>query len=257
MIKFLRRLVVVLLISYIGLVVYFYGAQRDYIYFPFPQDFDDCPALRAFDRVQEGDTRMYVKKGGDTWVVFYHGNAGSACDRDYATELFSGNYSFVIPEYIGYSNDDRLPSEAGLLANADDVRAFLLKVNAKKVIVTGESLGAAVAVYHDYRTPSDALLLISPFKSLEDMAKLHYPYLPVGLLLKDHYRSYEWIAGAKRVLIVHGEEDDIIPIGSARSLYDAIQSEEKRFAAIPSAGHNDIIGFPQVKNEILAFLNDF
>lgn len=252
--RFLSRLVIVLLCAYALLVLYFYGAQRKYIYLPFPQDFDDCPALRTFDREREGDTRMYVKKGGTTWVVFYHGNAGSACDRDYVQELFAGNYSYIIPEFTGYSNDATAPSEERLRDNADDVRTFLKKQNAEKVIIAGESLGAAIAAYHSHRSPADALVLISPFKSLEDMAKLHYPYLPVGLLLKDRYPSYEWIARAKHVLIVHGKKDDIIPFESGRVLFKAVQSSDKLFVIIPDAGHNDMIGRSEVSSAIREYL---
>ncbi len=42
-------------------------------------------------------------------------------------------------------------------------------------------------------------------------------------------------------LIIHGEEDEIIPVTEGRTLYDLSGSHEKHFLYIPNAGHNDIM----------------
>jgi pimeloyl-ACP methyl ester carboxylesterase len=42
-------------------------------------------------------------------------------------------------------------------------------------------------------------------------------------------------------LTIHGEEDEIIPFGDGRELYEASGSPLKRLLRIPGAGHNDLL----------------
>jgi len=46
-------------------------------------------------------------------------------------------------------------------------------------------------------------------------------------------------------LIIHGEEDTLVPIENARDLYEHLGTKEKELLVIPSATHNDvlIVGF--------------
>jgi hypothetical protein len=42
-------------------------------------------------------------------------------------------------------------------------------------------------------------------------------------------------------LIIHGENDEIIPFTEARALYTLSGASDKRFLPIPGAGHNDLM----------------
>jgi fermentation-respiration switch protein FrsA (DUF1100 family) len=44
-------------------------------------------------------------------------------------------------------------------------------------------------------------------------------------------------------LIIHGEDDEIIPFREGRELYDLSGSHEKHSLYIQYAGHNDIMAF--------------
>ena len=84
----------------------------------------------------------------------------------------------------------RHPSEKGLAADARAAQAWLAKqpeVDPDRIVYFGESLGAAVAIGLALERPPAALVLRSPFTSLADVAKVHYPWLPVGRLLIDRY----------------------------------------------------------------------
>lgn len=250
----MKSLVLILLIGYAALGLYFYFVQRSYIYFPTRRDFNDCPAFAAFEKTVWNGSRMYVKKASETWVVFYHGNAGSACDRDYVSDLFGGEYSLLIPEYTGYSNDTAAPTETRLKKNVEDVISYLSSQKVEGMVVAGESLGAALAGYHNFLKPANRTILISPFSSLADVAGRHYWFLPTKLLLKDQYPLSSWLRKTDNVLIIHGERDDIIPIESGRALFDSIQGAHKLFVEIPEAGHNDIYQFSDVSATIKEFL---
>ncbi|HQP56467.1 MAG TPA: hypothetical protein PLN83_10180, partial [Syntrophorhabdus sp.] len=56
-------------------------------------------------------------------------------------------------------------------------------------------------------------------------------------------------------LIIHGDEDDIIPVTEGRMLYDLSGSQEKYSLYIPHAGHNDImiIGLDMYMKSIAKF----
>ena len=58
----------------------------------------------------------------------------------------------------------------------------------------------------------NSVILESPFTSIENSAKIYYPYLPIKLLLKDRYDSISKIKTINSpILIMHGEKDDIVP----------------------------------------------
>src|SRR2546422_599880 len=74
-------------------------------------------------------------------------------------------------------------------------------VDDRRVVYFGESLGAAVAVALAVEHPPGALVLRSPFRSLAEVGRLHYPYLPVDLLLADRYPSADRIGRVEAPLL--------------------------------------------------------
>ena len=94
------------------------------------------------------------------------------------------------------------------------------KVKNNKIILYGESLGTGVAIEmakKDY----NSIILESPFTSIENSAKIYYPYLPVKFLLKDRFDSINKIKMVKTpILIMHGEKDDIVPFSMGKELYE-------------------------------------
>ncbi|MDQ3973653.1 MAG: alpha/beta hydrolase, partial [Actinomycetota bacterium] len=182
-------------------------------------------------------------------VLVCNGNAG---DRSLRAPLAAGltraGMSVLLFDYRGYGDNPGRPSEQGLLADARAARDYLLgrpDVDPERLVYFGESLGAAVAVAlatggrTEEAHPPAALVLRSPFTSLSDIGQLHYPYLPVRLLLWDRFATSGRIARAGApVLVVAGDRDRIIPASFSRRVYEAA-SEPKRFVLIPGAGHND------------------
>ena len=67
----------------------------------------------------------------------------------------------------------------------------------------------------------NSIILESPFTSIENSAKIYYPYLPVKLLLKDRYDSINKIQKIKSpILIMHGKKDDVVPFSMGKELFD-------------------------------------
>ena len=105
--------------------------------------------------------------------------------------------SVLLFDYRGYGGNPGSPSEAGLAADARAARGYLdsrPEVRSESVVFYGESLGAGVAIGLAAEWPPAALVLRSPFTSLADVGRRHYPYLPVRQLLKERYDSIGRIA---------------------------------------------------------------
>ena len=122
----------------------------------------------------------------------------------------------------------------------------------------GESLGAAVAIGLAMERPPAALVLRSPFTSLAEVGRVHYPWLPVGRLLIDRYPSIDRIGSlAAPVMVIAGDRDDIVPESLSRKLYDAAP-EPKRYLLVPGTGHNDpeLIDGRRMLEEVGRFLSE-
>ena len=128
----------------------------------------------------------------------------------------------------------------------------------ERIAYFGESLGSAVAVELATRRRPGAVVVRSPFTSLADVGRIHYPFLPVRLLLRDRFASIDRVAAiGAPLLVIAGDRDSIVPLRSSRALFDAAQ-EPKRWVAIAGADHNDLelLAGRQMIGEVIAFLRE-
>lgn len=255
--KYIKIIVIVSTTLYFSLGLLLFIFQKNLVYYPNKQDFDSCINFEDSEKINIEGTRMYYKKNSDKLVVFYHGNAGSACGRTYLKEKFEKlGLSYVFVEYSGYANDNKKPTKNLLLKNVRNVIQFLSDKKISQTTVMGESLGTALAIYHSMITDVDKLLLISPFFTMADMANNSIKIYPLSLLLKENYDSADWIMSskAKYLEIIHGSIDDIIPIEQSKRLYNKVAITNKKYIEIIGANHNDIYKFDETNKNINQFL---
>lgn len=261
---FLKRMFLIIILVYFCYGAYFLLAQRSFIYYPdYPtrSDFYDCLIFADSDKVDMGGTRAYYKHVGEKIVVVYHGNAGSACDREYFKSIFeNAGYSYLFVEYTGYGGDGKKPSRAALLKDAENVIVFLKTKEHKETALLTESIGAGVASYHASLMPPNKMIFIAPFDNLANVAKAHFPFYLYPMTLWAKFSKENFDNGSLlqnyegELTIIHGTEDHIIPLKYGRSLYEKAPMLNKRFVAIEGAGHNDIYGFERTWETINAFL---
>ena len=173
-------------------------------------------------------------------VIVFNGNAGTRAGREALGQaLARAGYGVVLFDYRGYGDSTGSPSEDGLALDADAILAFAVQVAPDSpVVYFGESLGAAVAIGLAEEQPPAALVLRSPFTSLADVARVHYP-LPLGGLLRDRYPSESIISGLDvPTLVVAGSADAIIPTSQSRRIH-AAAPEPKELVIVNGADHND------------------
>ena len=176
-------------------------------------------------------------------VLLCHGNGGNVGDRvPHIAYLTAAGFDVLAFDYRGYGRSSGRPSEAGTYRDARAARhALLERAGSGRVLYLGESLGAAVALELAHHHPPAGLILQSPFTSIRDMARLHYPLVPRALV-PDAYPSMRLIGELSvPLLVLHGERDDIVPLLHVEELYDAATCP-KRLVRFPHAGHNDLVG---------------
>jgi len=191
-------------------------------------------------------------------VLVFGGNAGNRADRmSLGSALASGDVGVFLTDYRGYGGNPGHPSEHGLAVDAQAALGFLRdRVHENQLIYFEESLGAAVAIELAVSHPPAALILRSPFTSMVAVGRAHYPWLPVGGLLKDRYPSIERIGSLSApTLVIAGDHDSIVPVGQSRQIYDAAP-DPKQWLVIPGADHNDpaLVGGPDMVGALLRFI---
>jgi len=259
--------VAVLVAVLLGLV---WSQQRRLIYYPWPGRAPAAASVLPGSQEVTLDTEDGIRlhawfvpaptAGRGPAVVVCNGNAGNRALRaPLAAALSRAGLSVLLFDYRGFGGNPGRPSEDGLAADARAAQAWLAarpEVDPRRIAYFGESLGAAVALRLAVERPPAALVLRSPFTSLTDVGRLHYPWLPVGLLLADRYPSADRATDLTvPVLVVAGERDRIVPAALSRRLYDAA-AEPKRFVLVPGADHNDaaLLDGRELVGEILRFL---
>jgi fermentation-respiration switch protein FrsA (DUF1100 family) len=145
-------------------------------------------------------------------------------------------------DYRGYGRSEGRPDEEGTYRDGRAAYNYLVRecgLAPDRIILFGESLGAAIAVQMATELQARALVLESPFTSIRDMARSVYPFLPVGSLLRTRYDNLAKIQQVTvPLLVLHGTHDRTVPFAQGKRLFEAAR-EPKRFFGIEGAGHND------------------
>lgn len=159
-------------------------------------------------------------------VLVANGNAGNRSFRAPLAEALAGEgFSVLLFDYRGYGDNPGHPSEGGLALDVRAAYRFLIEnqsVPDDRLIYFGESLGAAVVTELATEHPPAGLVLRSPFTDLAAVGRVHYPYLPVALLLRDRFPLIEHIRKVDApTVVVYGTEDTIVPPQQSLSVADA------------------------------------
>ncbi len=188
-------------------------------------------------------------------LLFFPGNGDNIVHYGFLAEALGAHgIGLLAISYRGYPGSTGSPSETGLLMDGLAAVDWLAARDEGPIVLLGRSLGTGVAVNTATEREAAAIVLVSAYDSIRAVARGHYPFLPVGLLIKESFRSDLWITGiAGPKLFLHGETDGIIPLSSAQALF-TLASEPKTFSLQYGRGHNDIWSAALVES-IVAFTN--
>jgi pimeloyl-ACP methyl ester carboxylesterase len=231
-----------------------------------------APATAGVSEMQEVERAGLVvweaaANPGQPTIFYLHGNAGNLANRAGRFSRFMAQgYGVIAPAYPGSSGSDGRPSQAAITEAIRDIWRGLpdrLGPDAR-VVIYGESLGTGVAMLllgsaatHPGKGLAPAgVILEAPFTSVRDVARHLYPGIDPLL----SHLTQEWDSMARAghlampLLVVHGQDDRMIPPDQGRALFEAAVSDDKRFLEVPGAGHADLWRSDTLQ-ELWAFIN--
>lgn len=240
----------VIIAAYLALTAVVFLLQRHMMYFP-SRDFVFTPAdvgleyedvyFQTSDHVSLHGWYIQHPEARFT-VLFCHGNAGNISGRvETINVLYDLGVNIFLFDYRGYGKSEGRPSEKGTYRDSEAAWDYLVSqkgLKGKEIIVMGRSLGGPVAARLASKKNPAGLIMESTFTSLEDIARVHYPWLPVRWLLRFRYPTRHYL---KQVhvpkFLAHSRDDKLIPFSHGKVLYHSA-GEPKRFLAMKGL-HSD------------------
>lgn len=257
------------MLAYAGMAAFLWLMQDGMIFLPRPaKPFVAAPPGWSLEKVSlaaaDGTPLAGVLvtppgEAGTRWpaVLYFGGNAEEVTASAGEAERRYGRRAVLLVNYRGYGESGGKPGEKALVADAlalHDWAARRADLDPARFCVHGRSLGSGVAVQLAAARALRCVVLTSPFESLAAVGRAHYPWLPVGLLLRHRFES---AAAAGRItapaLVVYGAEDTIIPAEHSERLAAAWGGPVERLR-LEGHGHNDLDFDPRYSAAIAGFL---
>jgi alpha-beta hydrolase superfamily lysophospholipase len=195
--------------------------------------------------------RFYAAKTDAPNILYFHGNGEIAPDYDYVSSLYTQQgINLFVADYRGYGMSDGSPACSAIIKDARPLfQGFVMFLGSEgypgDLFVMGRSLGSAPAieVAYQYQQLLKGLIVESGFASQQKQLTR----LGVTRLFKDVDRVVGFGNDLKikkvqiPTLIIHGEEDEVIPVTEGKALYELSGATEKKALFVPGAGHNDLL----------------
>lgn len=239
------------------------------LFFPRKEHRDPIPpAYDYFVRVEEDVSlgcRFYPKEEKGPWILYFHGNGEVVSDYDDIAPLYNQRgMNLVVADYRGYGASGGRPTFADLVQDApkiyEGVREELEKGEAFEGLwIMGRSLGSisALELAYSYGDQIKGLIIESGFISGVRLVR-HFNLMPARAELED--LDKEWVERVRQIdvpaLVIHGQQDRIVPLEQGKELYENLGSSLKEMEIISYADHNNImfIGLDQYFRVIEKFI---
>eukprot|EP00611_Tribonema_gayanum_P032779 TRINITY_DN991_c0_g1_i14.p1 TRINITY_DN991_c0_g1~~TRINITY_DN991_c0_g1_i14.p1 ORF type:complete len:392 (+),score=135.46 TRINITY_DN991_c0_g1_i14:158-1177(+) len=184
-------------------------------------------------------------------LLYFHGNAGNIGYRLInARDLYRLGLNVLLVEYRGYGKSEGVPTEKGLMLDAEAfVRALRTDarhgVHPDRLVTFGRSLGGAVAMAAAAARPDDVAAVVAEntFLSISHMVD---ELMPLLKRLKPYVLKLKWDTGElapqikQPVLLISGAQDELVPPWHMRRLQQLLTNSAKvTFHLVPTGTHND------------------
>ena len=241
---------------YLAVCALLWALQERMIFHPQPLPYPPRhPAANPVEIRNAGETlRGWIvnEQGRGPLVVYFGGNA----------EEVSGNIprwadfpaTVVLMNYRGFGQSTGTPSERGLV---DDAKAIVRwareRYPDRRLVLFGMSLGSGVAALAAADTSPDALVVISPYRSVEHIARRRFPIVPIRWLLRHPFDAESVAASMPRTLAFASPSDLVIPFAESAAMVQAL-GERAAFHSYDLA-HHEFLEHAPLWDEVRDFLS--
>lgn len=203
------------------------------------------------DRDQIIGSRWHMKAPHGPNLLFFHGNGEIAADYDDLGPLYTARgINFTVVDYRGYGSSSGTPSVSSMMADCHRILSFWEdrlqgEMFTGPRILMGRSLGSAsvleLAAAHAGRI--HGLIIESGFAYAAPLLRLlGIDPERIGFDERQGFANLDKIKAYRGpTLIIHAEQDHIIPFSDSRALMKASPAKHKRHVTIAGANHNDIL----------------
>ncbi len=234
---------------YISMCVYLYFMQENKIFNkkrtkPYKPQIAKTIYFKTSDGIILSGASVKNKKNA-LLILYFSGNTSNTIEFLDKTAPKIKNFNFLGFNYPGYADSTGKPCEKC-------IEKYALEIYDKynPDIIMGRSLGSAVASYVAGKRDVKKVLLITPFSSIECIAKMKYPFFPVKLFLKYPFYENKFISHTSApVSIIALKNDDKIPQKCLNILIKNIKNL-KNIYYLDKIKHGNIYNYPHIEKII-------
>lgn len=272
--KIIFALIILLSISVAGCTHLFFHPQKELVCNPYLDmvNYEDIYFKTADGLILQGWLLKPEGKSSGS-ILYLHGNAENISTHvNNVLWLVKEGFAVFVFDYRGYGNSEGHPVIEGVHLDAEAALNTIINLsgtNANNIIVLGQSLGGAIAVYTVANSPLKshvrALVIDSVFSSYRAIARekaaqfvITWPLqYPLSFLVNDHYSPDRWIGKVSPIplLIIHGDQDAIVPLHHGAVLYEKALTPKKLWV-VKGEGHIQAFSEKDIRRELVHYLKD-
>jgi len=183
-------------------------------------------------------------------LLYFHGNGETVATYEWIAPYYNQRETnLFVPDYRGYGVSEGKPTITNMVQDAHLIwkgfKEMLQKDGyVRKYFLMGRSLGSIPALELAFHYQDEICGLIIESGTANNFHRL-WSYLEgaerdiienSGFINKVKIRSVH-----KPTLIIHGENDQIIPLQEGQELYENSGASDKNIFIVPGADHNDVM----------------
>lgn len=262
--KYTKRLVTVILVFYALICGYFYFFQESLLFHPELTRAEPSLAIQKYQITWEHEGiqhRGWFVRGSrpKPLMVYFGGNAESVALALERWLPFQQQYDLLTVEYRGFGASEGAPTEVDLCQDAIALLKEWMQrygYQAKQMVLVGRSLGSGVAIQAatQLEDAPKALILLTPYDSINAVASYMYPYIPISWINRHPFYSDRHVQKLEtRSMIVLSGLDEVVPMQHGQRLADVMRVAPE-VVILPEADHGNIYHDPLFFPAIAAFL---
>ncbi len=245
--------------AYVGVCALLWAFQEKLIFYPRPvRATPSNPPAEPIDIPRpDAVLRGWVvnAESAGPLIVYFGGNAEEVSRN--IPNWAARNATTALVNYRGYGDSTGRPGEAALredaIAVTDWARAHYPH---RPLVLFGQSLGSGIAVLTASTVKPDALVLISPYRSVEHVARRILPIVPVRPFLRHRFDGETAATDLPRTLVLASPSDEIIGFKENEAMVNAINARSEGLVELRTfrVFHNQFFNHPPVWQAVDEFL---